>query len=219
MAPRVTKSLGRYIFNALNATPLTSALIPFVPANWVLGDNIQHTTVANLLSGGGGALDIGLRLSSQKVLNADVITLPTIDVTLVAGIANTILLPVVAFLHLNWVADYNAINAAAVLNICWDSAVGGGFNCMSQLVETTAGEISQLFAAGKSATGTVASSLLGVTGVTFTDIDGQVFSEPGVVGKPITCAVNNAAPVNFGAGNVGNSLQISLLYIAIPILP
>ncbi len=224
MAPRVTKSLGRAIFNALNATPAGSALIPFVPASWALGQNIEHTTVANLISGGGAALDIGLRRATVTLNNAQIIALPTAPVTVAAGIPGRYLVTLMSIFKKDFTVGYTNTNNNGALFGFSDSFNAGLEGWSLIFGNVTAIALTSFFDFFNTADVNVwtlgspymypaahadlISGIINNAEMTVTRAGG------GAAGADLTLKCDNAGMGVFTAGDIANSLVIETLYWA-----
>jgi len=136
---------------------------------------------------------------AKKVLiaNAAVLTLPTTDVTLIAGIAGKIWLPQFVSIYLSpRVADYTNIDGAAAFSI----QIGGAANVT----------LTNAFTPATILAGVDGSRLIQQTVCNFVNDDFTTLT-----GAAVKLHCTNAAAGNFTGGNAGNILNVKIFYSAI----
>jgi len=126
--------------------------------------------------------------------NASVLTLPTADVTLIAGRAGTVWLPQFVSLALfPYVADYTNIDGAATLTV----RLGAAANVTLTNAFTPATVL-----AGAANARLIQQSAVGLVSDDFTFLTGTALS----------LHATNAAAGNFTGGNAGNVLRCTVFY-------
>lgn len=161
--------------------------------------------------------DEGLvRVFSKTVTltNAQIKALPTTAVEIVpAPGANRIVYPFGAFLHLNWIADYTNIDADAQIKLVVLSS-----DLLIALREDTQSQVTSLLAGG-GPDGT--NALTGVQFLKKTAADvfsgNSGFYDSDIMNKSVVLSAYNGSSGNFTGGNVGNSLQATVLYTVIDV--
>ena len=139
--------------------------------------------------------------------NDEIIALPTTPVTIIAALADKVIIPNFAVLHLaNWAADYGDIHAAALIVVALNSSAG----IFSIVDNSTASEVSSLLAGG-GPDGTF--TFLGPAQrvATLTKALGGYY-ESDIVNKPLTIAMDNNNGQLLSGGNAAQSLIVSVAY-------
>lgn len=151
---------------------------------------------------------IGIRQATVALTDAQVKTLPTAGVTLVAApAAGQVLIPVLAVARLAWVADYTNINAAAILSVA-----SLGPTTLAPLNEADISGVSGLLAAGDTASALFTPNL--IIPASATDTLGASNSGFGdsVLASALVLSADNAGGGNFTGGNAGNALRVTVAY-------
>jgi hypothetical protein len=155
------------------------------------------------LAGGGSIL-----ATSVTLTDAQIKALPTTGVQLLAAQgANTMIVPLLAWLHMTWVADYTNIAATAAIYFQYGANAGG---LLGPFSESDGGQVSNLLA--DSASHYAIAAPTQYLAATQTVALGQLEDDPGPVNAALVFKATNAAAGNFTGGNVGNSLKITLPY-------
>lgn len=150
--------------------------------------------------------------------NAEVIALPTTAIQLVAGIAGKILLPVCAWLRLDWTANYTNIDAACILNI------GGTWVFLAYLDQSISNDtkVSKLLADGADRSaflGPLANIKADVAGMTVAYGQSGGIANADVEGQSLDLIINNGGSGNFTGGDVANRLIVDVFYNVIEPIP
>ena len=128
------------------------------------------------------------------IANADVLTLPSTDVTLIPGVAGRIWLPQFVCVALTpRVADYTNIDGGATMTVRFSTAAN---------VTLTNALTPPTLLAGADNARQVEQSAVGFVSDDFTLLTGAA----------LMLHVTNAAAGNFTGGNVGNTLRVTVFY-------
>lgn len=171
--------------------------------------HFPNFAVSKGTSGGGSS---PLTLSSTTLTNAQTLALPTTPVQLIASPgAGKAIIPVYAYLHTHWVADYTNIQATAHM------AVGASSTILEALDETVSSAVSALLAGG-GPDGTWAVMAAQVQNAT---VPGPViygvanYYDSDLAAQAIQISASNAASGNFTGGDAGNTLTVGVLYLTV----
>ena len=164
-----------------------------------------------LISGGGGGGV--LNQTAVTLTNAQLLALPTTAVQVVAAPgAGKVIVPMLCWTHLTWVADYTNIDPAAGVGIQYGTA---NTSALAPLAESVNGQVSNLLADGASN-----SSFMGVKN--FVNVTtglvsgvGAFVDDPTPTNAALSIYATNAAAGDFTGGNAGNSLKVWLYYTVI----
>jgi hypothetical protein len=147
-------------------------------------------------------------MATKTLTNAQVLALPTTAITLVAAPgAGFALVPLHATLRLTWAADYTGIDAGAVLFVS-----GGSGRSLGILSETVFGDVSGLLAFGEDATAWLPPLALSTSAGN--SVRGSSGNQDSLTeDTPIKLDTDNV--LDFGGGDAGNSLKVTLLYYVV----
>ena len=156
---------------------------------------------------------------SVTLTNAQIKALPTTAVPIVpAKGANTIIVPMFAWLYLHWVADYDNIGDACVLGIRY----AGGGEAPTVALHEQISEVSNLLVDGASHPAYLAMRSMpfdyGAGSLRSSGV-GQFADDPGSINKGLEIYAVNAGSHtgDFTSGDAGNTLAVSIPYMVFDI--
>jgi len=156
---------------------------------------------------------------SFVLTDAQVKALPTTSFTLVpAQGANTIILPLISILRLNWVASYTNISANAQLKLGLNDNSAASLASLNE-PDTTFAKVSKLLANGESTTAILTPKQR--TGAAANGVDitrgttGIADSE--ALNVALTLSIDNDGSGDLTGGDAGNSLGVYLQYVVFDI--
>jgi hypothetical protein len=217
----LSKSIWNIITNGIGGlgTPASTDLIPYAPQPGApMVTNIKGTTVADLLAGGGGALDIGLRRATITLNDAQIKALADSFVTVQAGVPGKVMTVVSTI----WKQDFSG---AAYTNL---AAANGSMFFTSGNAQSSIGFRDNVNAGSTAFTGFFSQTTPDVwfgTGEFFLAGKANLISgvvqmiaapdEPfdlSPIGAPLLLSCNNQGSGPFTGGNAANTLVIQVLY-------
>jgi hypothetical protein len=226
------KSFWNWVTNRMAAgTPDNASLFGFAPQPGTrLVTQAKSCTAAQIINAGGGGLDVGLRRSPILNLNnAQIIALPTVSQTLVAGVPNQWILPLVTILQWDFTAaPYTGANATF-------SILGPNFVGHANGFQGSVAILNQSNVNNASLTDFLAGSTVGagvlllsspplewqghidlVTGfVQFGGVQlsaSEAFDTPTLPGADWVLEFNNNGSGNLGGGDAANRLSAQMWY-------
>lgn len=157
--------------------------------------------------------------ASHTFTDAEVKTLPTTQHAIIpAAGAGYIIFPFYSIVRLQWVADYTNIDAAAQLKF----TIGGASNALLPFRQDILSGVSAILAGG-GPDGTIAWSSAAFQGLV-NAAPGSVipggstgYYDSDLVNNPLVFAADNGAAGNFTGGDVGNELQVQVIYTVLSI--
>lgn len=227
------KSLWNWITNrAAAGTPANNSLFPFAPQPGTsLVSEAKHCTAADIVAAGGGAADIGIRKVSATLLNADIIALPTTPFQILAGVANSYIVPLMSFWEINTTAGvYTNIDADGFMGLGADGSASGTQDFEN--VSTITGAIGLTAFLGNMGNkwitplpapfGTMWGLADAVTRIVISSWtnEGAPYLFSDWKGQPWRVECNNGGSGNFTGGNVANRMAVTFYYaILAAVLP
>lgn len=215
----ISKSLARLIWGSTATTaPNAADRFPLSPTpNTPMVTESKHVTYENLIAGAAGLGYALPKVATVDILHAAILTLPTVAVTIVPGVASKILVPSMAiFQTINTVA-YTGIDANALIGV-GPVIPAGGSNSQS------------LLCLGSEATNITVGNLInsngGLTTASVFFIDDHA-ADPDwntncviadYAAAPIKLFIKNGAGVNFGDGNAANKIRVTVFYNEVAVL-
>lgn len=215
----ITKSLWGLITGAThNAAPLTTARVPLASQPGTpFQTQIEYATIAEVLAGGGAALDIGLRRASVSWTNAEIIALT--NKTIAAGIPNKLIQPVAGVLFTDFaLGGYTNIAANATVSI---GAAGAILSMafFNNAASNTTG-VTDLLSPGAKDIWPIQGPWFYLHGAADL-ISGNVLARPtpfdggddwNPIGADLKLFFFNGGSGPFTGGNVANSMRLEMLY-------
>jgi hypothetical protein len=145
---------------------------------------------------------VAIRRASVTLTNAQIKALPSTPIDLVSAVADAVLLPISAFLRLEWTASYTNINAG-----CYISVLPNGSGSILKILDETGAvgaRVQDLLGADESRIAVLAADIGTGRDATWVNV-------------PIQITCDNAGAGNFTGGNAANSLVVTVIYTVLSV--